>query len=93
MTAEQFLNGTSFTVGAPRYKGAETFKYDNNGTGGCIIRESRSSKDEKVLFISHECNIIKVGKIGFTGFSFVVKKKVNVKYKFEDLVVFEEPVI
>lgn len=88
MTKEQFLNGTSFTVGAPMYKGAETFKYD----GGNIIRESRSSQDEKVLFVSHECNIIKVGKIGFTGFSFVVNKRVNIKYRFEDLVVFEETV-
>jgi hypothetical protein len=86
MTAEQFLNGTSFTVGAPMYRGAETFKYD----GSCIIRESRSSKDQKALFFSHECNIIKIGKVGFTGFSFVVNKRVNIKYRFEDLVVFEE---
>lgn len=89
MTAEQFLNGTSFTVGAPTYKGAGTFKYEND----YIIRESRSSQDEKVLFVSHECNIIKIGKVGFTGFSFVVGKRVNIKYRFEDLVMFEEPVI
>lgn len=88
MTAEQFLNGTSFTVGAPMYKGAETFKYYNN----CILRESRSSQDEKVLFESHECNIIKVGRTGFTGFSFVLGKKVNVKYKFEELVEYKEVV-
>lgn len=88
MTAEQFLNGTSFTVGAPMYKGAETFKYD----GSCIIRESRSSADQRVLFFSHECNIIKVGRTGFTGFSFVVGKRVNIKYRFEDLVMFEESV-
>ena len=61
MTREQFLNGTSFTVGAPTYKGAETFKYENGGDG-MIIRESRSSKDQRVLFFSHECNIIKVGR-------------------------------
>ena len=89
MTKEQFLNGTSFTVGAPTYKGAETFKYG----GSCIIRESRSSKDEKVLFTSHECNIIKIGRTGFTGFDYVVGKRVNIKYRFEELVVFEEPVI
>jgi hypothetical protein len=90
MTAEQFLNGTSFTVGAPRYKGAETFKYDNGG--GCIIRESRSSRDQRVLFVSHECNTIKIGRTGFTGFTFIVNKRVNIKYRFEDLVVFEETV-
>lgn len=85
MTKEQFLNGTSFTVGVPTYKGAETFKYDGN----CIVTESRSSKDERVLFDSHECNIIKIGKVGFTGFSFVVNKRVNIKYRFEDLVEFK----
>ncbi len=88
MTAEQFLNGTSFTVGAPTYKGAETFKYQNDS----IIRESRSSRDQRVLFFSHECNIIKIGRTGFTGFTFIVNKRVNIKYRFEDLVVFEETV-
>jgi hypothetical protein len=88
MTQEQFLNGTSFTVGAPMYRGTETFKYD----GSCIIRESRSSKDQKVLFVSHECNIIKIGKKGFEGFNFVISKRVNIKYRFEDLIEFEENV-
>jgi hypothetical protein len=86
MTKEQFLNGTSFTVGAPMYKGAETFKYGC----GCIIRESRSSKDERVLFDSHECNIIKIGKVGFTGFDYVMGKKVVVTYRFESLVEFKQ---
>ena len=86
MTREQFLNGTSFTVGAPMYKGAETFKYDNCG---CIVRESRSSQTSEVLFTGHECNIIKIGKVGFTGFDFVVGKRVNIKYRFEDLVEFK----
>jgi hypothetical protein len=88
MTQEQFLNGTSFTVGAPMYRGTETFKYD----GSCIIRESRSSKDQRVLFVSYECNIIKIGKKGFEGFNFVISKRVNIKYRFEDLVEFEENV-
>jgi hypothetical protein len=88
MTKEQFLNGTSFTVGAPMYKGAETFKYEG-GCIGCVVSESRSSKDERVLFVSHECNIIKIGKVGFTGFNYVVGKRVNIKYRFEDLVEFK----
>ena len=86
MTREQFLNGTSFTVGAPMYKGAETFKYDC----GCIIRESRSSQTTAILFTGHECNIIKIGKVGFTGFDYVVGKRVNIKYRFEDLVEFKQ---
>jgi hypothetical protein len=43
MTREQFLNGTTFTVGVPTYKGAETFKYDDCG---CIVRESRSLSNQ-----------------------------------------------
>jgi hypothetical protein len=86
MTREQFLNGTTFTVGVPRYKGAETFKYD----GSCVIRESRSSQTNEVLFTCHECNILEIGRVVFTGFTFIVGKRVNIKYRFEDLVEFKE---
>ena len=85
MTKEQFLSGVSFKVKGIDYKGAETFKYDD-----CIMKESRSSIDEKVMYSAHHANILKIGKTDFTGFTFVMNKKVTVKYKFEDLVVFED---
>jgi hypothetical protein len=54
------------------------------------MRESRSSVDDEVLFRSYHCNVLKIGRVGFTAFSFVMNKKVVVKYRFEDLVEFKE---
>ena len=85
MTREQFLSGVSFKVKGPSYKGAETYYYDE-----CIMRESRSSLDERVIYQGHHANVIKVGRVGFTAFTYVMDKKVVVKYRFEDLVEFKE---
>ena len=90
MTREQFLNGTIFTVGGPTYKGASTYSYNENA--GCMMRQTRSSLDERIVMNEYECNVPKVTRTGFEGFTYVMKKKVVVKYKFEDLVVFEEGV-
>ena len=85
MTREQFLNGTPFKVKGLTYKGAETYYYDD-----CIMKQSRSSLNEEVLYRGHHANVIKVGRVGFTAFSFVLNKKVVVRYRFEDLVEFKE---
>jgi hypothetical protein len=86
MTREQFLSGVSFKVnGFNTYKGASTYKYDE-----CIVEESRSSIDERVIITTHHCNVSKVGTKGFEGFTFVMNKMVKVKYRFEDLVQFVE---
>ena len=90
MTREQFLNGTIFTVGFLSYKGASTYSYNENA--GCVMRQTRSSLDERIVMNEYECNVPKVTKTGFQGFAFVMKKKVVVSYKFEDLVVFKEGV-
>lgn len=85
MTREQFLSGVSFKVKGVTYKGAETYYYDD-----CIMKQSRSSINEEVLYRGHHANVIKVGRVGFTAFSFVLNKKVVVRYRFEDLVEFKE---
>ena len=90
MTREQFLNGTMFTVGQPTYKGACTYSY--NQDAGCMMRQTRSSLDGRIVMSEYECNLPKVTRTGFEGFAFVMKKKVVVKYKFSDLVIFEEGV-
>ena len=90
MTKEQFLNGTPFYVGFITYKGACTYSYSKSA--GCICKQSRSSIDERVVIDDYECNVLKIGRLGFTGFTHVMKKKVVVKYKFEDLVEFKEGV-
>jgi hypothetical protein len=88
MTREQFISGTPFTIGFITYKGDSTFYYDN----GSISRQVRSSIDQRVVLDTYECNVTKVGRVQFEGFNYILKKKVVVKYKFEDLVVFEEGV-
>ncbi len=88
MTREQFLNGTIFTIGGSTYKGDCTYFYEQYV--GCIIKQSRSSVDERKVLEDYECNVPKVAKTGFEGFTYVMKKKVVVKYKFSDLVEFKE---
>jgi hypothetical protein len=90
MTREQFLNGTMFTIGVSTYKGACTYCY--NADAGCMMRQSRSSINNITILNDYECNVLKIGRVGFEGFTHVMKKKVVVKFKFEDLVQFEEGV-
>jgi hypothetical protein len=52
------------------------------------MKQSRSSIDEEVIYKGHHANVLKVGRVGFTAFAFVMKKKVVVRYRFEDLVEF-----
>ena len=87
MTKEQFLSGTPFRViTSNHYKGAVTFKYD----GKCLMQQSRSSKDERILFEDYHLNVSKVGNKGFEGFTYVMEKLVKVKYKYTELQEFIE---
>jgi hypothetical protein len=88
MTREQFLNGTMFTIGVSTYKGTCTYSY--NEDAGCMMRQSRSSINNIRILNDYECNVLKIGRVGFEGFTHVMKKKVVVKFKFEDLVEFIE---
>jgi hypothetical protein len=86
MTKEQFLNGTPFYIKRKAYKGDATYSY--NQDIGCICKQSRSSLDERMILDNYECNIGQLGRIGFTGFTHVMDKRVNIKYKFTDLISF-----
>jgi hypothetical protein len=88
MTKEQFLSGTPFYVGRKRYNGDTTYSY--NTKDNYILKQTRSSVDERIVLDDYECNLVKIGRLGFEGFTFILKKRVNVKYKFEDLMVFED---
>lgn len=85
MTKEQFISGTPFYVGGKKYKGDSTYYFDN----GHISRQTRSSIDERIILDDYECNVLKVGRINFTGLRFVLGKKVVAKYRFSDLVPYE----
>jgi hypothetical protein len=88
MTKQEFLNGVSFKVkGYGNYKGGNTYKYAE-----CIVEESRSSIDDKVVLSSYHCNVLKIGSKAFSGFAFIMGKRVNIKYRFEDLIAYEENV-
>jgi len=87
MTKEQFLSGAPFYIKRKAYKGDSTYNF--NGAGS-ISRQSRSSIDERVVLDDYECNIFKMGRVGFEGFTFVMGKKVVVKVRFSDLVEFKE---
>ena len=87
MTKEQFLSGAPFYIGKKSYKGDSTYYYHSNAN--CISRQSRSSVDERVVLDGYECTITKIGRVGFAGMTYVLGKKVVVKYKFDDLLMFE----
>jgi hypothetical protein len=87
MTKEQFLKGTQFYVGSKKYKGDSTYSFSSVGS---ISRQSRSSVDERIVLDDYECNVTKIGRVGFAGFTYVMGKKVVVRSRFEDLVEFKE---
>ena len=87
MTKEQFLSGTPFRViTCNHYRGAVTYKYDRE----CLMKQSRSSIDDRMLFESYHLNVSKIGKSGFDGFTYVMEKLVKVKYKYTELQEFIE---
>ena len=86
MTREQFLNGAMFTIGPRKYKGESTYSFGP----GHITRQSRSSLDGRVVLDDYECNVDRVGRVSFTGFTYVMAKKVVVAYRFESLVEYKE---
>jgi len=86
MTREQFISGTPFYIKRKCYKGDSTFYFSDRS----ISRQMRSSIDDKVITDTHECNIVKLGIVGFTAFTYVMGKKINVKCRFEDLVEFKQ---
>jgi len=81
MTREQFLSGVHFTIGPAKYKGDSTYNYD----AGHISRQIRSAVDRRVVLDDYECNVQKVGRVGFSGITFVMGKKVVVKHRFANL--------
>jgi hypothetical protein len=85
MTREQFLSVVQFTIGPAKYKGDSTYNYE----GGHISRQSRSSIDDRVILNDYECNVDRIGRVSFSGFTYVMGKKVVVTYRFESLVEFE----
>jgi hypothetical protein len=86
MTRQEFLDGVSFRVkGIHTDKGSSTYYYSD----GTLTKQIRSGIDERALTNDYHLNVEDVSDNGFKGFVFVVDKKVEVEYKFGDLVAFE----
>lgn len=90
MTKQDFLSGKPFRVasnsGYVNYKGASTFFYD----GSCMMKQTRSSIDENILYSDYHMNIKTIGDKWFSGFTYVMNKKVQIRLKFEQLVEFRQ---
>jgi len=93
MTKEQFLNGEHFRLNTESTKpGTSTYKLEKttHGDQSYISKQIRSSIDNRIIDGNHELGITSIGNSGFSGFSFVMDKMVEVEYKFEDLVLFNK---
>ena len=86
MTKEQFLSGVQFTIGPATSRGTSTYNYDR----GHISKQIRSALDGRIVVDDYECNVPKIGRVGFTGLTFIMGKRVVVKHRFADLVEFEQ---
>jgi hypothetical protein len=82
MTKEQFLSGTPFYVGRKNYVGDSTYYYNKEH----ISRQTRSSINDQIMLDDYECNVRKLGRVSFTGFTFVLGKKVVTTVRFDNLV-------
>lgn len=87
MNKEQFLAGVAFRVnGIHQSKGAATFYFDGN----CLMKQIRSGEDNSIILEDYHLNIGTVNDKWFEGYTFVMDKKVEVKYRYSKLVEFKE---
>lgn len=94
MIKEKFENGYYFRIEGFNYYGSPTFKYNPSGSG-YISRQSRYSlpdENEGIVNNIHELNIIEINNDGFKGFTYILDTKVEVSYKFDQLIEYIEPV-
>ena len=92
MTKKDFLDGKSFRFLDNNAKGYSTYRCEGCNefeNSGALFREIRSNSTDEVLLTKYHLNITKVTTNSFSGFVFVVDKRVNVRYFFRDMVVVE----
>ena len=89
MTKDQFISGTTFRVrGFLNYRGGETYYLSSDNK--TLIKQIRSAVDGRVVLENYVCNVVKIGKVQFEGFTYVIDKRVKVKYRFDQLVQYNE---
>ena len=87
MTKQEFLSGKSFTF--VKNTGSNTFQYMAPFTElgeGSIQRNILSSDGERIILTDYEVNVSKLGSKTFTVYTYVLNKKVQLKYRYDELI-------
>ena len=79
MTRQDFITGVEFEMNGNFFK-----KEDN-----IITKVYRSNDRSRTIMEDYHMNIVKVGKVGFECFTYLLGKKIVRKVRFEDLEVFK----
>jgi hypothetical protein len=90
MTKQEFLNGKSFRVNQATRIGQASFRYecniDNPGETGHLRKEIRRESTGEVVLDDYELSITKITDNTFSGQGFVMDKRVNIRYRFDQLI-------
>jgi len=88
MTKQEFLSGKVFKFA--KNTGSNTFQYISPIEGmtseGSIQRNILSSDGEKVILTDYEVNVSKIGSKTITVYTYVLDKKVQLKYRYDELI-------
>ena len=87
MTKQEFLSGKVFKLA--KNTGSNTFQYGPATSKGCtgyIERNILSSDGERVILTDYEANVSKIGSKTFTVCTYVLDKKVQLKYRYDELI-------
>jgi hypothetical protein len=83
MTKQEFLSGKVFKVSNSIVSNTYQFIPSEDGNG--YIQKNIMSGD-RVILSDHEGNVTKIGTKTFEMFTFVMDKKVKLKYRFDELI-------
>jgi hypothetical protein len=94
MTKQEFLAGNPFSIGLKYRKGDSTYYFTPSEiTSGSLSKQIRSGVDGRVITDDYHLSVDKIGTKSFAGFVFVMDKRVNIKYRFEDLKAYVEEIV
>ena len=87
MTKQEFLNGKVFKFA--KHSLGNSYQYGTPMSEGCdgyIQRNILSSDGERIILTDHEANVSKIGTKTFTVYTFVLDKKIQLKYRYDELI-------
>ena len=94
MTKQEFLAGNPFSIGLKYRKGDSTYYFTPSEiTSGSLSKQIRSGVDGRAITNDYHLSVDKIGTKSFIGFVYVMEKRVNIKYKFEDLKLYVEEIV